>query len=538
MLTRPEAPLIVMLLIYFPLRSPFRFHLRFDLRCRYTATATAPKDTTMRPASSLRPAIIALALLAPAAARADATAEQAQSLEQQLHDWVNGLVGAVIGIGDRPVHLTADGDHYKVEIPLQAAAAAVGFDAADATITATARPLPGDRWALDNIHIPASLHITGPAGGTNPDIDWSMKIAEQQISAVIDPSLTTVSSFDAEVRGQSSTTAAGSGGHISQIEHYVAHSVWLPTGDGRMDMLGNSTGDKMAMSQTMADGSPMNWSVEHVTNNIRIDAVAAASFGTMVRTIMAMVPVAMSAQQSGTPSDGLPPEARGAARSVVLQLRDLWSGFSMDETMDRVRIEAAGHGGSISKVAFGLAGGTRQGKLDLHMSMAVDGLESPEIPAGPLHDFVPRHIALKPRLFGVSIEDATQLALRAIDSDGTNANELTDQAMALLRKAPVTVGLDGVEIDLGSARLRGGGEVRIAAANDMTGHADIVVIGLDALIKQASAVRELKQGLPFLIMVKGFGKQEGNATSWKITYTGKKIMVNDNDLSAMLPGVK
>jgi len=112
------------------------------------------------------------------------------------------------------------------------------------------------------------------------------------------------------------------------------------------------------------------------------------------------------------------------------------------------------------------------------------------------------------------------------------------QATALLHTAPVTVGLDDVEIDLGPARLRGGGELRIAAADEMSGEADITITGLDALIRQAAAIPQMKQALPVLIMLKGLGRQDGNATRWKITYSGKKVMVNGNDLSALLPGRK
>jgi hypothetical protein len=312
--------------------------------------------------------------------------------------------------------------------------------------------------------------------------------------------------------------------------------VWLPTGNGRMDMLGNTMGEKLAASQTLPDGSALNWSVDRMQSNVRIDAVAAASLGTIVRAALDMVPIAMSAQHSGHPPAGLPPEARKAARTLVVQLRDLWSGFELSETLEGMRIEAEGNGASIAKLAIGAGAGVRQGKLDMHVSLAIDGVDSPEIPAGPLREYLPRHIRLKPRLFGVPIADATRLLLRAIDSDAANGNELSNQATALLRRAPVTVGVDDVELDLGAARLRGGGELRIAAANNMSGEAEITVTGLDALIRQASATAELKQGLPFLVMLKGLGRQDGDDTHWKISYSGKKVMVNDNDLSAMLPG--
>ena len=145
-----------------------------------------------------------------------------------------------------------------------------------------------------------------------------MKIESQQISAVIDPSFTTASSLDADVHGQVSTGTGAGGAHTSQIGHYVTHTVLLPTGDGRVDMIGNSTGDKLEVSETLPDGSPVKWSAEHVSSNVRVDAVAAASIGTIVRAAMSMVPVAIAAQQSAQPPGGVPPEARKGARDVVL----------------------------------------------------------------------------------------------------------------------------------------------------------------------------------------------------------------------------
>ena len=485
----------------------------------------------------LRLCLIALTLFVPAAARADVTPEQAQALEQQLHDWLAALLGTAVDVTDRPVRLTPDGDHYRVEIPMGAAADAVGLDAGDATITAEARPLPGDRWVLDDIAIPDSLHLA-TQGGSDPATDWSMKIADQHMSALVDPTLATASSFDADIRGQTSTSEGANGPHTSSVEHYTAHTVWLPTGNGRVDMLGNSMGDKLAASQAMPDGAPVTWSVDHIQSSVRIDAVAANSLGTILRAAMAMVPTALAARQSGAAPAGLPPKARTAARTLVAQLRNLWSGFTLDETLDHVRFDANGVGGSIAKLGIGAAADTRDGKLDMHLTVAIDGIDSPEIGAGPLHDYLPRHIQLSPHLYGVGVEDASQLLLRAIDSDGTNDNALMDDATQLLRKSPLTVGLDDVAFDLGPAHLNGSGEVHVAAKNQMTGEADITVTGLDALIQQAASMPEMKQALPILIMLKGLGRQNGDATHWKITYNARKILVNGNDLSAMLPRLK
>ena len=126
--------------------------------------------------------------------------------------------------------------------------------------------------------------------------------------------------------------------------------------------------------------------------------------------------------------------------------------------------------------------------------------------------------------------------MTAIDSDQPNPDALQQQALALLRKSPVTVAIDHLDLDLGPARLRGGGSVQIAAPNAISGEGRISIVGLDALMKQATTVPELKPALPVLIMMKGLGQQQGDTTVWRIRYSGNKVMVNGNDLSAMIPG--
>jgi len=83
-----------------------------------------------------------------------------------------------------------------------------------------------------------------------------MKIAEQQISAVIDPSLTTVSSFRCRGARPEFDHRGREWRHIRPDRALRCPFRVAADRRRRMDMLGNSTGDKMAMSQTMADGSP------------------------------------------------------------------------------------------------------------------------------------------------------------------------------------------------------------------------------------------------------------------------------------------
>ncbi len=486
----------------------------------------------MRPALKLAPAVIALAL-SPAVARAEISLENAQALEQQIHEWLNGLVGSLVDIPDRPIAIEPEDDHYRVMLPLGDALSAFGLEASNATFTAEARPLPGDRWAVDDIRIP-NLRVQIPDGMPGGPLTWSMSIPEQRISAVIDPSLATATTFDAEISGQTATTEGPNGAHASAIQHYIAHSAWMPSGDGRIDIVSSTEGQMMKASQMLPDGTPVNWSIGRLRGSLRIDGLAAGSFASIVQSAMDLVPAINEAQQGG----GLPPDARGRAKQLLTQVRNLLGGFRAEETLEEMRFEAAGHSGSFGKLEVGMGAAAEHGKLDFHLRLALDNVDSPDIPAGPLREYLPRHFAVDPHVSGVPVEDATQLLLAAIDSDQPDPDQLQEQALALLQKSPVTVAVDNVELDLGPARLHGGGGVRISAPDAISGEGTISVVGLDALMKRATTVPDLKPALPVLIMLKGLGHQEGNSTTWRISYAGDKVMVNDNDLSGMLQGLK
>ena len=335
----------------------------------------------MRPALKLAPAVIALAL-APSLARAQVSPENAQALEQQIHDWLSGLVGPTVSIPDHPVTIAPEDDHYRVTLPLDDALTGLGLDATNATFTAEARPLPGDRWALDDIRIP-NMKVQVPAGMPGGPVTWSMSIPDQHISAVFDPSLATASTFDADISGQTSTTEGQSGAHASAVEHYTAHSVWMPTGDGRVDILSTTDGEKMKASQIMPDGTPLNWSVGRMHGTLRIDGVAAASVLSIVHEVQDLAPMMTEAQQTGH----LPPAGRQRAKALLTQIRNLLGGFQSEETLQDLHFESGGHGGSLSKLAIGLGGGADGGKLDFHIRLALDGIDSPDIPVGPLREY-------------------------------------------------------------------------------------------------------------------------------------------------------
>ena len=65
--------------------------------------------------------------------------------------------------------------------------------------------------------------------------------------------------------------------------------------------------------------------------------------------------------------------------------------------------------------------------------------------------------------------------------------------------------------------------------------AELRATGLDALIRRANAVPELKIAAPVLIFLKGIARQDGNESVWAISYVDRKMVVNDTDLSGLMP---
>ena len=107
--------------------------------------------------------------------------------------------------------------------------------------------------------------------------------------------------------------------------------------------------------------------------------------------------------------------------------------------------------------------------------------------------------------------------------------------MALLADHPVELAIEDLLIDLGPLRLKGQGSLIVSSPQEAGGEAELRATGLDALIRRANAVPELKMAAPVLIFLKGIAKQEGNESVWSITYADKKVMVNDTDLSDLMP---
>jgi hypothetical protein len=254
-----------------------------------------------------------------------------------------------------------------------------------------------------------------------------------------------------------------------------------------------------------------------------------------------LIPLVKAAAEANKAPDApkpqvIPPEARAKLHEMVASLRDSMGGLEEEYSFSNLAVEASGHSGSLAKWTMGLGFGAPKGRADIHMLMALDGFDSPEIPPGVYHDFLPKHVMIRPRVSGVPMDDLIAFLNHAIDSDDSSSDELQAEAFGLLAKGPLLVGLDDVALDAGPAALKGSGSLSIVDPMTYSGQAEIRATGFDALIQKSNTTPELKQAGPVLIFLKGIGKQDGNAVVWDITYQDKKLTVNGTDLSSMVPG--
>jgi len=476
------------------------------------------------------PLFVLTPLIAATPARAEATPEAAASLQAQIQAWMADLVGPTVDLGSHVARVSPEGEGYRFELPVMGPLGPTGWLMTGDPVTATAKPLDGGRWTIESLRLPTPLRAEQQPIQEGKPRNWVLNLTDQQF----DPSLATGSSFEAVLRGYDSVARTAAGVQITHLDRYAWHGGWQPTGEGRVSVSSDGQGENLTMSiGGAAEVGPVTVNAAAMHSGTRIERIGFAQLGAAMRSISGLLPAATQAAGAAGVPAAIAPKDREGLRALVIALRDLLGGVRHEMTLERLRIDVAGQGGTVDSLTVGGSAAAPDGMLEASLHLAAVGFDSPLIPQGPLRDYLPRRIALSPRVSGLPMKDVMALLLRAIDEDDKDA--LQGEAVALLAKGPLEVGLDDVVVDLGSAVLKAGGTMTIAAPDDIEGNAGISVTGLDTLIRRANTVPELRSAAPFLIFLKGIGEQKGDAVIWNITYADGKTDVNGTDLSTLLP---
>jgi hypothetical protein len=473
-------------------------------------------------------------LLVPCGARADDIGPaQAQALQQQLTDWLAGLLGPGIAVTDLPLQITGEGDHYRMTWPIR------GLDepASGAAVTASVRPLDGGRWAIEGIRLPdaASFTVTIPDTGdtaTGGPLKAALSVGRQDSHAEIDPALTTLSSLHIDLGNLAVTTDTAKEHQEQRIDRYAVETSLKPAQNGRLDAVTEATAEGWKTATRTGGGTALAIGAQRVHALGRIEGVSRDKIAGLVSAMnaffRALPPDVVEKRGKGD----LPPTARAQLRTLIEALPDLLTGIKLEETVDGLQVEVAGMGGvALQHALLGFGGEAPDGNLHAWFEIGLDGLATPSLPP-KMTAYLPHHIEVRPSIFGIRTADLSKLALDATE-EGAGNDTLAPDIAAIFAHGGVNLGIETLSFDLGPAKVEGMGTLVVLSPDAWHGEARLGATGLDELAAQARKDPELQQALPVLIMLRGLGKPDGNRLVWDIVSDGTAVTVNGIDLSAL-----
>ena len=473
---------------------------------------------------------LALLPLVPGVARAQTTPDGAAALEQQIHDWMSSTLGPDVKITQRPIQVTANGDHYDLAVPL-------GDEPGAPRWTATARERSGGRWAIDDVRVtsPAEFHVKLPVPSTpggSPemtDITYKLSIAQQAGQLLVDPSFATTTTSTSSVKGLVVQSSGGMAPMSSQIDSGSGSLIIQPAMGGRIDVALDSNLDGYTIDTTVSNAGPLKlgFGKTHVAAN-----ASSISRDRAVQVLQAAIKIgkAMTPTPGDTGADATPPAE--SAEVILEALADLATGASLDETLQNITVDVGGMAGSLHAMQIGFAAKGAGGLLQAQVDLGAEGLVLPELGLGAMVQLIPTKFSIRPTVSGVPVEAAMALAKASSQGD----DPTPDDIMALFARGPISAGVETLTLDVGGAEFTGLGKLQIASPQSISGTAQITATNLDLLQQKLAAEPSLAQAAPVLIFLKGIGRTVGNQMVWDITYNGGRVLVNNQDLSALTGG--
>lgn len=483
-------------------------------------------------ATRLRGTALVLGLLAPLPAIAQApaapSAEGAKAVAEGVREWLARQLGGIVDVSALPLRVLAEGETYRLEVPVGGSWFDGGVKVSDAAVSLTVKPLEGGRWQVMGGGIPQKLdmELKGPTGEVSR---MGMTLESQQTAGVYDPSLKTASNFVSTIIGYATQTETKAGPQVSRVAKLVSRSEWSPSGPGRVTVQGDSQMEGYSTTTPVPGMGELTVTMGRLGGSTRIENFDVEGFGTVLRTAYEL---GSAGKAGGNGKSGSTPQEKASALKLVGLVFSMLDALETDYSYEDIRIEGPMVTGGLRRFGMGLSAGAPDGKVDVKLRLTAEGLESPMLPPGPWVEFIPHKVTLTPRVSGVSKEAVMALLRQAIETDG---KDFDAQAMALLAANPVAVAIEDLLLDVGPMRLKGSGSIEVARIDEASGEAELRATGFDALIRRANAVPDLKMAAPVLIFLKGIGKQEGTETVWRIVYADNKVMVNDTDLSDLMP---
>ena len=484
-------------------------------------------------------AALCLLLLLPFGARADDIGpDQAQALQQQLKNWLAGLLGPGVKLPEPPWRITGEHDHYVITWPIPGLTSPAG----EVATTANVRPLDGGRWSIEALKLPPSgtFTMTIPNGGDDgkgASMDLQFSIGRQDTHGVIDPGLASASTLHSEFGDLVVSSTNAKQRQEQRFDRYVVDTTLTPTQNGRLDLTTAATAGGWKSASEISGGTPIAIGIQTLRAAARINGVNRERVAGLLAAVGGLIGALPSDIATKQDKSDLPAPARAQLRQLVDSLQDMLTAISIEESVDGLQVEIAGMGGlSMKHFLLGFGGESPDGRLHVWLNIGLDELASPSLPP-KVATFLPHHVAIKPTLSGVLTADLHKLAVDATE-EGADTDSLEPDIAAIFSHGGVELGIETLSFDLGPAQVQGTGHVTVLSPDSWHGEAHLVATGLDDLSTQARTNPDLQQALPVLIMLRGLAKADGKTLVWDIVSDGPTVTVNGLDLSQMGNGDK
>ncbi len=489
-----------------------------------------------RPAILWTTLLLATALSTPGATAATATADQAQAVERELHDWLQAMLGTAIGLPDRPVQLVPEGSDYALLVPFNA----------NTAITGHLTPQDDGRWLLSDVKLPSPATFTldlpmpvqgnGTATESTTTRTYQFSVARQEIAGTFDPTYKTASSLHHRFENFQLSSSGAGFRQTTQTTHVAGQSTVTPAADGRFDIASNSAFDGYVMdNQPEGSGVAVHITADHGHTEGQISGLASGQGPAFLRDAIGFVTDILPTLSKSGPPD-LTAEQRTKLRGLVDALDGIASGLQAGYAFENLQVQAGPLGGIARRAHLDIGGQAPNSVLNVYLDLGVEGLSISGLPLGSYADLATTEFHVRPTLSGIGTKDLLTLARQVLDAADRHAKDGTQDTPSpapLFAHGGIVAGLDAVSFNLGLTTFAGHGTVTITEPNAYDGQGEVTATNFDALMDRAKQDPTLGQALALLTLAKGIGRTSGDQLVWDITYENRKVLVNGVDILAM-----
>ncbi len=478
----------------------------------------------------LRRIALALALscgVSLPALAAPATSEQAAKISSGIEAYIGKTPGVVT--------VTPSGEQYEIKLdfaPLFAKGNKPDMKVEMSPVVMMATDQGGGKWQVNqdqalslSVHVDKALDLTAKFGAIKSTSTYDEAIGAFTQSA------TDVTDMIVDETFSSPEGAAGVVNYKLKSMHYELSAV--AAGAEAIDGKFSATFEALeeTFSMPIGAGAP--------PTPIKITAVKGTQAGDVKGMKLAPLKSILAFVIANASQDTLKGK-EAEVRKMLNEAMPLFGSLATDATMEQLTVETPFGPVGINKagVKIGMNGVVAAGEFS--EGLTLEGLTLPPGLVPPFAvDLVPEKFAVDIKLSDFNLADAAAIFINEADWSKDKQSPEFDAKLleAVIPSGAVTISTSSTGATAKVYDLSISGAMKAGPAAPPNGKATVKMKGLDEVVKAISAAPPemgLQQAVAAILLVKGFGKADGDGLTWEIDAApGGAILVNGVDVSKL-----